>query len=44
MTVTWFDLVVPRIRIEFDENDTKLTAVQNSLFYLEALNFSIDSI
>ena len=44
VTATWFDLVVPEYTIDFDKGQTKITSDQNSLFYLEALNFDVASI
>ena len=42
--VTWYDLVMPDFKINFDLSQTLLTSEQDSLFFLEALNFAIDEI
>lgn len=35
---------MPEFVIDYDETQTLITSPQNSLFYLQALNFAIDDI
>lgn len=41
---TWYDLEIPEFQITYEPTPILLTATQNTLFYLEALNFAIDDI
>ena len=44
VSAKWYDLVMPDFLIEFDTALTMITSENNSLFYLQALNFNIDNI
>lgn len=44
VSAMWYDIAIPNFTIDFDPASTLLTADQNSLFYLEAINFDIDDI